>query len=115
VGGGLECQFQGLDRNAPQIRPEASGAGAQRVVYQTSTHRVFVYCGRTREFVVRTVKAPCLVLGGQRRGAPRADLRQLHQALPTLRVHPPSGKTGAALDAAKPAVKAFLAKHTPAR
>src|SRR5271154_974125 len=72
----------------------------------------FVYCA-DRAFV-KTIKAPCLVLAGNDEAHPGPISDELSQLLPNCEFIR-EWKTGAALDAAKPAVKAFLAKHTPPR
>jgi pimeloyl-ACP methyl ester carboxylesterase len=72
----------------------------------------FVYCA-DRDFV-KTIKAPCLVLAGNDEAHPWPISEELSKLIPGSEFIP-EWKTGAALDAAKTRVKAFLAKHTPQR
>ena len=72
----------------------------------------FVYCA-DRDFV-KTIKAPCLVLAGNDEAHPWPISEELSKLIPGCEFIP-EWKTGAALDAAKARVKAFLAKHTPQR
>ena len=72
----------------------------------------FVYC--TDRAFVRTVKTPCMVLAGNDDAHPYPIAEELSKLLPSCEFIA-EWKTGAALDAAKVRVKAFLAEHTPAR
>jgi len=59
-GARLECQLQGLDRDA-RHRPEADGAGAQWLLTRTSTRQASLL---RRPRLPKTIKRPCLVLAG---------------------------------------------------
>ncbi len=72
----------------------------------------FVYCA-DRDFV-KTIKTPCLLLAGNDDAHPWPISEELSKLLPDCEFIP-EWKSGAALDAARPKVKAFLAKHTPGR
>jgi pimeloyl-ACP methyl ester carboxylesterase len=72
----------------------------------------FVYCA-DRDFV-RTIKTPCLLLAGNDDAHPWPISEELSTLIPNCEFIP-DWKTGAALEAARPKVKAFLAKHTPSR
>ena len=63
---------------------------------------------------VRTVQAPCMVLAGNDEAHPYPIAEELSKLLPSCEFIA-EWKTGAALDAAKARVKAFLEEHTPAR
>lgn len=65
-----------------------------------------------REFV-KTVGTPCLVLAGNDEAHPYPISEETAKLLPNAEFIP-QWKEGAALEAAKKRVKAFLAKHTPA-
>jgi hypothetical protein len=66
-----------------------------------------------REFV-KTVRTPCMVLAGNDEAHPYPISEETAKLLPNAEFIP-QWKEGAALDAAKQRVKAFFAKHTPAR
>ncbi|HSC96477.1 MAG TPA: alpha/beta hydrolase [Burkholderiales bacterium] len=66
-----------------------------------------------REFV-KSCRTPCLVLAGNDEAHPYPISEETAKLLPNAEFIP-EWKQGAALDAAKQRVKAFLAKHTPAR
>ena len=70
----------------------------------------FVYCA-DRAFVA-TVKAPCLVLAGNDEAHPWPISEELSKLIPNAELIA-EWKTGAALDAARARIKAFLARHTP--
>jgi pimeloyl-ACP methyl ester carboxylesterase len=70
----------------------------------------FVYCV-DRAFV-STCRTPCLVLAGNDEAHPRAISEELAQLLPNAELIP-EWKEGAALEAARARVKAFLSEHTP--
>jgi pimeloyl-ACP methyl ester carboxylesterase len=72
----------------------------------------FTYCC-DRAFV-KTVTTPCLVLAGNDEAHPWAISEELAKLLPNNEFIA-EWKTGAALEAARPRVKAFLEKHTPRR
>ncbi|HEX3862683.1 MAG TPA: alpha/beta hydrolase [Stellaceae bacterium] len=70
----------------------------------------FVYCA-DRNFV-SGIKTPCMVLAGNDDAHPWAISEELSKLLPNCEFIA-EWKSGAALDAAKTRVKAFLAQHTP--
>ena len=72
----------------------------------------FVYCA-DRDFV-KGIKAPCLVLFGNDEAHPRPISEELSKLIPGCETVI-DWKAEPALTPAKAAVKAFLAKHTPAR
>jgi len=72
----------------------------------------FVYCA-DRAFV-KTIKAPCLVLAGNDEAHPWAISEELSKLIPGCEFVA-EWKTEPSLTPAKATVKAFLAKHTPAR
>lgn len=65
-----------------------------------------------REFV-KSCRTPCMVLAGNDEAHPYPISDETAKLLPDCEFIP-EWKTGAALEAAKPRVKAFLARHTPA-
>ena len=81
--------------------------------YQNLYGPGFVY-SVDRAFV-SSCQTPCLVLAGNDEAHPFADLRGGGEAAPRRRVHPRSGRKGAALVAAKARMKQFLSAHTPVR
>jgi pimeloyl-ACP methyl ester carboxylesterase len=70
----------------------------------------FTYCC-DRDFV-KTVKTPCMVLAGNDEAHPWPISEELSQLLPNVEFVP-EWKTEPALTAARGAVKAFFARHTP--
>jgi len=70
----------------------------------------FTYCC-DRDFV-KSIKTPCIVLAGNDEAHPWPISEELSRLLPNCEFVP-EWKTGAALDAARTKVKAFLAQHTP--
>ena len=72
----------------------------------------FVYCA-DRDFV-KTIKTPCLLLAGNDEAHPWPISEELSKLIPNCEFLP-EWKSGAALEAARPKVKAFLAQHTPGR
>jgi pimeloyl-ACP methyl ester carboxylesterase len=72
----------------------------------------FVYCA-DRD-VVKTINTPCLLLAGNDDAHPWPISEELSKLIPNCDFIP-EWKSGAALEAARPKVKAFLAKHTPKR
>ncbi len=70
----------------------------------------FVYCA-DRAFAA-TVETPCLVLAGNDDAHPWAISEELSKLLPNCEFIP-EWKSGAALAAVRPRIKAFLARHTP--
>ena len=91
--------------------PEATEAVLD-ALYQNLYAPGFLY-SVDREFV-KSVKTPCLVLAGNDDAHPYPISEETAKLLPNAEFIP-QWKEGAALDAAKQRVKAFLAKHTPAR
>jgi pimeloyl-ACP methyl ester carboxylesterase len=91
--------------------PEATPAVLD-AFYQNLYAAGFVYCA-DREFV-KTIKAPCLLLAGNDDAHPWPISEELSKLLPNCEFIT-EWKAGAALEAARPRVKAFLAKHTPPR
>jgi pimeloyl-ACP methyl ester carboxylesterase len=110
MGPGWNANFKGWTETLGD-RPEATEE-VLNAFYQNLYAPGFVYCV-DRAFV-KTVKTPCLVLAGNDEAHPGPISDELHQLLPNCEFIR-EWKTGAALEAARPAVKAFLAKHTPAR
>jgi hypothetical protein len=80
--------------------------------YQNLYGPGFVY-SVDRAFV-SSVRTPCLVLAGNDEAHPFPISEEVAKLLPNAEFIT-EWKTGAALAAAKPRVKEFLAKHTPAR
>ncbi|HXV10016.1 MAG TPA: alpha/beta hydrolase [Burkholderiales bacterium] len=91
--------------------PEATDAVLD-ALYQNLYAPGFLY-SVDREFV-KSVKTPCLVLAGNDDAHPYPISEETAQLLPNAEFIP-QWKEGAALEAAKQRVMAFLAKHTPAR
>ncbi len=71
----------------------------------------FVYSA-DRAFVT-SVKTPCLLLAGNDDAHPRPISDECAKLLPNVDEYVTEWKAGAALEAARPKIKAFLAKHTP--
>jgi pimeloyl-ACP methyl ester carboxylesterase len=71
----------------------------------------FTYCS-DREFA-KTVKTPCMILAGNDDAHPWPISEELSKLLPNCELVT-EWKTGTALEAAKPRVKEFFLKHTPA-
>lgn len=94
-------------KDHPEAAPDALDAFC-RNLYAPG----FVYCV-DRDFV-RTVRTPCLVLAGNDEAHPYPISEELSKLLPNCEFIA-EWKTGAALEAARPRVKTFLAKHTPSR
>lgn len=94
-------------KDHPEASPDALDAFC-RNLYAPG----FVYCC-DRDFV-RTVRTPCLVLAGNDEAHPYPISEELSKLLPNCEFIA-EWKTGAALEAARPRIKAFLAKHTPPR
>ena len=80
--------------------------------YQNLYGPGFVYCV-DRAFV-SSCRTPCMVLAGNDEAHPFPISEELSKLLPSCEFIQ-EWKTGAALEAAKPRIKAFLAKHTPGR
>jgi pimeloyl-ACP methyl ester carboxylesterase len=80
--------------------------------YQNLYGPGFVY-SVDRAFVSRC-RTPCLVLAGNDEAHPFPISEEVAKLLPNAEFIP-EWKMGAALEAAKPRIKEFLAKHTPAR
>jgi pimeloyl-ACP methyl ester carboxylesterase len=80
--------------------------------YQNLYGPGFVY-SVDRAFV-SSCRTPCLVLAGNDEAHPFPISEEVARLLPDAEFIP-EWKTGAALEAAKPRIKQFLAKHTPAR
>ena len=78
--------------------------------YQNLYGPGFVY-SVDRAFVSRC-RTPCLVLAGNDEAHPFPISEEVARLLPDAEFIP-EWKTGAALEAAKPRIKQFLAKHTP--
>ena len=91
--------------------PEATDAVLD-ALYQNLYAPGFLY-SVDREFV-KSCKAPCLVLAGNDEAHPYPISEETAKLLPNAEFIT-EWKQGAALEAAKQRVKAFLAKHTPAR
>ena len=91
--------------------PEATDAVLD-ALYQNLYAPGFLY-SVDREFV-KSCKAPCLVLAGNDEAHPYPISEETAKLLPNAEFIP-EWKQGAVLEAAKQRVKAFLAKHTPAR
>ena len=91
----------------PEATPQVLDA-----FYQNLYAPGFTYCC-DRAFA-RTVKAPCLVLAGNDEAHPWPISEELSQLIPGCEFVP-EWKSEPALTPAKTRVKAFLAKHTPAR
>ena len=89
--------------------PEATPAVLD-ALYQNLYAPGFVYSA-DRAFV-STCRTPCMVLAGNDEAHPRPISEEVAKLLPTCD-YVPEWKEGAALAAAKPRVKEFLAKHTP--
>ncbi len=70
----------------------------------------FVYCA-DRDFV-KTIKTPCMVLAGNDDAHPWPISEELSKLLPNCEFIT-DWKTGTALEAARPRVRAFFEKHTP--
>jgi len=81
-------------------------------VYQNLYGPGFVY-SVDRAFV-SSCRTPCLVLAGNDEAHPFPISEEVAKLLPSAEFIP-EWKTGAALESAKPRIKAFLAKHSPAR
>jgi hypothetical protein len=81
-------------------------------VYRNMYGPGFVY-SVDRAFV-SSCRTPCLVLAGNDEAHPFEISEEVARLLPDAELVP-EWKTGAALDAAKTRIQAFLAKHTPAR
>jgi pimeloyl-ACP methyl ester carboxylesterase len=81
-------------------------------VYRNMYGPGFVY-SVDRAFV-SGCRTPCLVLAGNDEAHPFEISEEVARLLPDAELVP-EWKTGAALDAAKTRIAAFLAKHTPAR
>jgi pimeloyl-ACP methyl ester carboxylesterase len=81
-------------------------------VYQNLYAPGFVY-SVDRAFV-SSCRTPCLVLAGNDEAHPFPISEEVAKLLPNAEIVT-EWKTGAALDAARVRIKAFLAKHTPAR
>jgi hypothetical protein len=80
--------------------------------YQNLYGSGFVY-SVDRAFV-SSCRTPCLVLAGNDEAHPFPISEEVAKLLPNAEFIP-EWKTGAALEAAKPRIKQFLATHTPAR
>jgi pimeloyl-ACP methyl ester carboxylesterase len=80
--------------------------------YQNLYGPGFVY-SVDRAFV-SSVRTPCLVLAGNDEAHPFPISEEVAKLLPNAELIA-EWKTGAALEAARPRIQAFLAKHTPAR
>jgi pimeloyl-ACP methyl ester carboxylesterase len=80
--------------------------------YQNLYGPGFVYSA-DRSFVSRC-RTPCLVLAGSDEAHPLPISEEVAKLLPNAEFIA-EWKTGAALEAAKPRIREFLAKHTPAR
>ena len=89
--------------------PEATPAVLE-ALYQNLYAPGFVYSA-DRAFA-STCTTPCMVLAGNDEAHPRAISEELSKLLPRCEFVP-EWKEGAALAAARPRVKEFLAKHTP--
>jgi hypothetical protein len=72
----------------------------------------FVY-SVDRAFVAKC-STPCLVLAGNDEAHPFPISEEVARLLPNAEFIP-EWKTGAALEAAKPRIRQFLAKHAPTR
>ena len=81
-------------------------------VYQNLYGPGFVY-SVDRAFV-SSCRTPCLVLAGNDEAHPFPISEEVAKLLPNAEFIQ-EWKTGAALESVKPRIKAFLAKHTPAR
>jgi pimeloyl-ACP methyl ester carboxylesterase len=89
--------------------PEATPAVLE-ALYQNLYAPGFVYSA-DRSFA-STCTTPCMVLAGNDEAHPRAISEGLSKLLPRCEFVP-EWKEGAALAAARPRIKEFLAKHTP--
>jgi pimeloyl-ACP methyl ester carboxylesterase len=107
---GWNANFKGWTETLND-RPEATEQ-TLNAFYQNLYAAGFVYCA-DRDFV-KTIKAPCLVLAGNDEAHPWPISEELSKLLPNCEFVA-EWKTGAALEAARPRVKAFFAKHTPTR
>ena len=90
-------------------RPDASEQVLD-AIYHNLYGPGFVY-SVDRAFVASCL-TPCLLLAGNDEAHPRPVSDELAKLLPNVE-YIPEWKTGAALEAAKPRVREFLAKHTP--
>ena len=70
----------------------------------------FVY-SVDRAFVASCL-TPCLLMAGNDDAHPRPVSDEIAKIMPNVE-YIPDWKTGAALEAAKPRIRQFLAKHTP--
>jgi pimeloyl-ACP methyl ester carboxylesterase len=91
----------------PEATPEVLDA-----FYRNLYGPGFVY-SVDRAFV-QTVRTPCMVLAGNDEAHPLPISEEVAKLLPVCD-YIPEWKTGAALEAARPRVKEFLAKHTPSK
>lgn len=91
--------------------PEATEAVLD-AFYQNLYGPGFVY-SVDRAFVA-SVRTPCMVLAGNDEAHPFPISEEVAKLLPNAEFIT-EWKTGAALEAAKPRIEAFLARHTPAR
>jgi pimeloyl-ACP methyl ester carboxylesterase len=98
--------IDGLKKDHPELT-EAMADSIYRNMYEPD----FIYCA-DREFA-RNCKTPSLLLAGNDEAHPRPVSDELARLLPDVE-YITEWKEGAALEAAKARVKAFLAKHTPA-
>jgi len=106
---GRPARFNGWAETLKPDHPEASEPVLDafcRNLYAAG----FTYCC-DRDFV-KSVKTPCIVLAGNDEAHPWPISEELSKLLPNCEFVP-EWKTGAALDAARTKVKAFLAEHTP--
>jgi pimeloyl-ACP methyl ester carboxylesterase len=99
--------INGLKKDHPELT-EAMADAIYRNMYEPD----FIYCA-DREFA-KNCKTPSLLLAGNDDAHPRPISDELSRLLPNVE-YILEWKEGAALEAAKQKVKAFLAKHTPAK
>jgi pimeloyl-ACP methyl ester carboxylesterase len=98
--------INGLKKDHPELTEAVADA-----IYRNMYEAGFIYSA-DREFA-RNCRTPSLLLAGNDDAHPRAISDELSKLLPNLAEYIIEWKEGAALEAAKARVKAFLAKHTP--
>jgi pimeloyl-ACP methyl ester carboxylesterase len=98
--------INGLKKDHPELTEAVADA-----IYRNMYEAGFIYSA-DREFA-RNCRTPSLLLAGNDDAHPRAISDELSKLLPNLAEYIIEWKEGAALEAAKARVKAFLAQNTP--
>jgi len=106
---GRRARFDAWFKDIKQDHPEATEPVLD-AFYMNMYRNGFLY-SVDREFL-KTVQTPCLVMAGNDEAHPFAISEEMSKLLPNVEFIP-EWKTGAALEAARPRVKAFLKKYTP--